>query len=76
MNNKEKQDFIEGLSFDIDKTAEIKTRRNVYIYISFPSKQIDNIEKYIADGWEIDKEFKTKIKLRKKKQINKRLHNT
>lgn len=68
MNNKEKQDFIEGLSFDIDKTAEIKTRRNVYIYISFPSKQIDNIEKYIADGWEIDKEFKTKIKLRKKKE--------
>lgn len=68
MNNKEKQDFIEGLSFDIDKTAEIKIRRNVYIYISFPSKQIDNIEKYIADGWEIDKEFKTKIKLRKKKE--------
>ena len=30
MNNKEKQDFIEGLSFDIDKTAEIKIRRNVY----------------------------------------------
>jgi len=68
MNNKEKQDFIEGLSFDIDKTAEIKIRRNVYICISFPSKQIDNIEKYIADGWEIDKEFKTKIKLRKKKE--------
>lgn len=68
MNNKEKQDFIEGLSFDLDKTAEIKTRRNVYVYISFPSKQIENIEKYINDGWEVDKEFKTKIRLRKKKE--------
>lgn len=68
MNNKEKQDFIEGLSFDLDKTAEIKTRRNVYVYISFPSKQIENIEKYITDGWEVDKEFKTKIRLRKKKE--------
>lgn len=68
MNNKEKQDFIEGLSFDLDKTAEIKTRRNIYVYISFPSKQIENIEKYITDGWEVDKEFKTKIRLRKKKE--------
>ncbi|MBC8618314.1 DGQHR domain-containing protein [Parabacteroides faecis] len=68
MNNKEKQDFIEGLSFDLDTTAEIKTRRNVYVYISFPSKQIENIEKYITDGWEVDKEFKTKIRLRKKKE--------
>lgn len=68
MNSKEKQDFIESLSFDLDKTAEIKTRRNVYVYISIPSKQIENIEKYITDGWEVDKEFKTKIRLRKKKE--------
>lgn len=68
MNSKEKQYFIESLSFDLDKTAEIKTRRNVYVYISFPSKQIENIEKYITDGWEVDKEFKTKIRLRKKKE--------
>ena len=68
MNSKEKQYFIESLSFDLDKTAEIKTRRNVYVYISIPSKQIENIEKYITDGWEVDKEFKTKIRLRKKKE--------
>lgn len=33
MNGKEKQEFIESLISDIDKTTDIRLRKNVYIYI-------------------------------------------
>lgn len=67
MNNREKQEFIEGLISGIDKATEIKTRKNVYEYITIPNKQIENIKKYTTAGWEVDKEFKTKTRLRLKK---------
>ena len=46
MNNKEKQEFIEGLISGIDKATETKTRKNVYVYTTIPNKQIENIKKY------------------------------
>ena len=67
MNGKEKQEFIESLISDIDKTTDIRLRKNVYIYTTIPNKQIENIKKYVAEGWEVDKEFKTKIRLKLKK---------
>lgn len=72
MNNVEKQEFIESLISDIDKTPEIKARKNIYTYMTLPNKQIETIKKYITEGWEVDKEFKTKTKLKLKKG-NKRL---
>lgn len=39
MNGKEKQEFIESLISDIDKTTDIRLRKNVYIY--HYSKQTD-----------------------------------
>ena len=68
MNGKEKQEFIESLISDIDKTTDIRLRKNVYIYTTIPNKQIENIKKYVAEGWEVDKEFKTKIRLKLKKE--------
>ena len=45
MNNKEKQEFIEGLISGIDKASETKTRKNLYVYTTIPNKQTENLKK-------------------------------
>lgn len=60
MNNKEKQEFIEGLISGIDKASETKTRKNVYVYTTIPNKQTENLKKYTTAGWELIKNLKLK----------------
>lgn len=67
MNNKEKEEFTENLISDTEMTSEIKIRKSMYTYASFLNKQTGDIDKYLAAGWEIDKEFKTKTRLKLKK---------
>lgn len=51
--------------------SELKLRKSQYITESIPNKQ-ELLQQYLSEGWEIDREFKTKTRLRKLK--NNQLH--
>lgn len=46
--------------------SELKLRKSQYITESIPNKQ-ELLQQYLSEGWEIDREFKTKTRLRKLK---------
>jgi DNA sulfur modification protein DndB len=46
--------------------SELKLRKSQYITESIPNKQ-ELLQQYLSEGWEVDREFKTKIRLRKLK---------
>ncbi len=64
MNNQEKQFFLDNLISDANKAAEIKMRKSIYEYTSISNRQKDDISRCIEKGWEVDKEFKSKTRLR------------
>lgn len=46
--------------------SELKLRKSQYITESIPNKQ-ELLQQYLSEGWEVDREFKTKTRLRKLK---------
>nr|WP_297167025.1 DGQHR domain-containing protein [uncultured Dysgonomonas sp.] len=57
------QNLIEGKK---EILSELKLRKSQYITESIPNKK-ELLQKYLSEQWEVDREFKTKTRLRKLK---------
>lgn len=68
MNDSLKTQLLEKLISDKDILTVLKERKSQYIFKSINKRQQDSIELEKNNGWEIDKEFKTVIRLRKQKE--------
>ena len=64
MNDAQKEMILSELISDLELKSELAIRKNVYEVSSVIKSQK---EQYVEDGWIVDKEFKTKVRLKRLK---------
>lgn len=64
MNKEQKESFLEGLISEKNLKSAILQRSKSHLYEKIPNELID---KYIRDGYEVDKSFKTSTRVKKLK---------
>jgi DNA sulfur modification protein DndB len=68
MNEKTKSELLGKLiSEKKDILAELRSRKSDYIFESVSTRHQDRITELTEDGWEMDREFKTSVRLKKRK---------
>ena len=48
--------------------SQLRTRKKEFVFESVGKKNIEEIEELKTDGWEIDREFITKMRFKKRKR--------
>lgn len=67
MTEEQRKEFMEGLVSSKSLKNAISVRQKPYLYESIPPELV---ERYITEGWEVAKQYKTKVRMRKPKSID------
>ncbi|MFK5890276.1 MAG: DGQHR domain-containing protein [Flavobacteriaceae bacterium] len=67
MTEERKLALLQKLVSGNEINSQLRTRKKEFVLESVSKKNIDQIDELKADGWEIDREFITKIRFKKRK---------
>jgi len=67
MTEELKLELFKKIISEKDVLKELRQRNKTFVYRSVPNKNIAEFDELIANGWEIEREFKTSKRLRKNK---------